>query len=171
MKGFKAMADLSGFDASQHEDMRIAEVLPEGKYLAIITASELKETKSRTGEGLNVTFQIIEGPYKGANLYSWLNMRNPSAKAVQIAQCELAMICKAVNVLRPKDSSELHDLPLALSVKQAVREDNGKLSNRIAGYYPKAWLRENPATNGNVDSNPAASQAAPAGSSPWKTGK
>ncbi len=55
------MADLNGFDANQVEPRGDFEPIPEGKYLAVITDSEMKPTKARNGHFLELTFQIQEG--------------------------------------------------------------------------------------------------------------
>jgi hypothetical protein len=57
--------------------------------------------------------------------------------AVKIARAELSAICRAVGVMAPKDSIELHDLPLVIKVKVKRRKDTEELQNEIAGYEPK----------------------------------
>lgn len=131
------MADLRGFDASQHDELRSFEALPAGKYNVAMVASELKDTKNGNNKGLNCTFQILDGEYKGRQLFAWLNLQHSNADAVRIAQMELASICKAVGVLTPKDSAELHDKPIVVSVKQETRKDTGAVQNRISGYFSR----------------------------------
>lgn len=152
------MADLRGFNANEHEEMRIFEPLPNGRYLAAAVASELKPTKEGTGAYLEIDFQVIDGQYKGRHVFARLNLQNKSAEAVRIAQCELGTICKAVNVLTPKDSSELHDLPLVLSVGVEKRQDTGELGNRIKGYHQKSEWQKAATT---------AEKAAAAQKAPW----
>lgn len=131
------MANLSGFDASTVEPNQDFEPIPAGKYLAIIDESEMKPTKSGDGNYLELAFQILEGQYKGRKLWSRLNLDNKNAQAVQIAQGELSAICRAVGVLKPKDSVELHNLPLVVTVKLKKREDTGDMTNEIKGYAKK----------------------------------
>lgn len=128
------MADLSGFDASQVEPAGEFEPIPAGKYVAIITHSEMKPTRSGTGRYLELTFQIVEGQYKGRMLWARLNLENPNPTAVQIARGELSAICRAVGVMAPKDSVELHNLPLVVSVRCKRREDTDEITNEIKGY-------------------------------------
>ena len=59
------MANLSGFDANQVEPSADFEPIPAGKYLATIVESEMKPTKSGTGNYLQLTFEILEGPTRG----------------------------------------------------------------------------------------------------------
>lgn len=131
------MANLSGFDASQVEPASSNDPLPAGKYLAAITNSEMKPTKAGTGSYLELTFAVLDGPHKGRCLWARLNLDNPNGTAVQIARAELSAICRAVGVMAPKDSVELHNLPLVVSVKCKKRDDTGDITNEIAGYEKK----------------------------------
>ncbi len=131
------MANLNGFDAREVEPQVGFEPIPAGKYLAVITGSELKQTKAGDGQYLELTFQVIDGPYKGRNLWARLNLDNPNETAVKIARAELSAVCRAVGVMTPKDSHELHDLPLVVSVKLKKRDDTGEMTNEIKGYERK----------------------------------
>ena len=131
------MANLNGFDAATVDPATDFEPLPAGKYLAVITDSEMKPTKAGTGHYLQMTFQVIDGPFKNRLLWSRLNLDNPNRQAVQIAQGELSAICRAVGVLQPKDSVELHNLPLQITVKRKKRDDTGDVVNEIRGYAGK----------------------------------
>lgn len=150
------MADLRGFDANQIEPSTTFEAIPASKYQAVITESEMKPTKSGTGSFLQLAFQIIEGEFKNRVLWARLNLSNPTAVAVQIAQAELSAICRAVGVLAPNDSVDLHNLPLIIHVKCKKRADTGEVVNEIKGYEKK-------------DSIPPPIAAASAnGTPPWK---
>ena len=131
------MANLTGFDANNVDPATDFEPIPAGKYVAIITDSEMKPTKSGSGHYLELTFQVIDGPFKNRLLWSRLNLDNPNAQAVQIAQGELSAICRAIGVMQPKDSIELHNLPLLITVKCKKREDTGDVTNEIRGYAKK----------------------------------
>ena len=141
------MVDLHGFDARTVEPAADLTPIPPGKYLAIITESEMKPTKSGVGSYLELTFQIIEGEYKNRNLWARLNLDNPTPLTVKIAQGELSAICRAVNVLAPKDSLELHNLPLTISVKTKKRQDTGEIVNEIKGYAKRETLAAKPQQN------------------------
>lgn len=94
----------------------------------------MKPTKAQTGKFLELVFQIIDGEFKGRKCWSRLNLDNPNAQAVKIARGELSAICRAVGVMQPKDSVELHDKPLAIKVGLEKRKDTGEFSNTIKGY-------------------------------------
>jgi len=144
------MANLQGFDANQVEPTMDFEPLPAGKYVAVITASEMRPTRNGNGSYLELTFQVIEGPHKGRLIWERLNLDNPNPLTVQIARSELSAICRAVGVMQPKDSCELHNLPLCITVKQKTDAD-GEVRNEIKGYTKRetAWGGAKPAQNPN----------------------
>ena len=131
------MANLNGFDARTVDPAVDFEAIPAGKYLAVITESEMKPTKSGKGSYLELVFEVIEGEYKGRNLWARLNLDNANPLTVQIARAELSAICRATGVMQPKDSIELHNLPLLITVKCKKREDTGDITNEVKGYAKK----------------------------------
>lgn len=155
------MSLIEGFDANQIEPTGDFEPIPAGTYLAVITDSEEKETKSGNGVYLQLTFQIIEGEHEGRLLWDRLNLDNPNKQAVEIARRTLSAICRAVNVLTPKAKEELHDIPLAIKVKQTTRKDTGEAKNEIAAYKAKDEV----ATDGGGGLDTAQAQSA---TPPWK---
>lgn len=166
------MASLNGFDASQVPEQQSFDALPEGQYVVIATASEMKPTKNGQGQFLQFTFEVLDGPCKGRKLWARLNLVNQNQTAVDIAQRELGAICRAVGVIKPNDSAELHNRPLLVTVAVEV-DDRKRESNVIKKYEPvnggapmaaAAPAAAAPAPWGG------ASQAAPAGNSappPW----
>jgi len=152
------MATILNFNAHDVEPSVGFETIPAGNYLATITASEMRPTKSGNGGYLQLTFTILEGDYKGRVLWSRLNLQNPSAMAVKIAQSELSAICRAVGVMQPRDSVELHNIPLLITVKCVKRAGSDELSNEIKGYEAK------PQYAAPTSSTPVSDAA------PWKRG-
>jgi hypothetical protein len=128
------MANLNGFNANNVEPANDFDPIPAGKYLAVITASQMKETKNKTGDYLELVFQIVEGEYKTRLLSARLCLNHPTPTTSKIARSQLADICKAVGVLTPGDSAELHNLPLIINVKLKKRDDTGELTNEIKGF-------------------------------------
>ena len=128
------MANLNGFNADNVDPATDFEPIPAGKYLAVIVDSEMKATKNGDGHYLELQFQLLDDPYKNRVLWSRLNLDNQNPLAVQIARGQLSAICRAVGVMQPKDSVELHNLPLLVAVKCKKREDTGDVVNEIRGY-------------------------------------
>lgn len=129
------MVDLSGFDASQVPEQQDFSALPEGQYLVAAIASEKKPTKAGNGAYLNITFDVINGPYKGRKLWARINLWNASAAAVDIAKRELGALCRAVGVMQPGDASKLHDKPLLITLGVEL-DDRGRENNVIKKYDP-----------------------------------
>lgn len=148
------MASLN-FNANQVEPMAALEAVPAGKYTAVVIDSEIKPTKAGTGTYLALTLEIVDGEFKGRKLWSRLNLDNPSPVAVQIARQELSAICRAVGVMEPKDSCELHGIPLVVTVKQKADPD-GEVRNEVKGYARRETV-----------STPAPAQA-PTATPPWR---
>jgi hypothetical protein len=143
------MANLN-FNANEVDPKDVFDPIPAGKYLAIISDSGMKDTKNGTGKYLEFTFQVVEGEFKGRLLWSRLNLENKKDLTVKIARAELSAICRAVGVMTPKDSCELHNLPLVVHVKCAKRKDTDEIVNVIKGYSKKeaaAGVPEQKASN------------------------
>ena len=157
------MANLNGFNANEVEPNSSFDPIPAGKYLAAITASETKPTKSGGGSYLELTFSILEGEYKGRMLWARLNLDNPNATAVKIARGDLSAICRAVNVMQPRDSVDLHNLPMVVSVKLKKRPDSGELSNELKGFEPKQSPGSTSVSSSQPQQTPTSNSPAP-----WK---
>jgi hypothetical protein len=156
------MASLAGFDATRVEPSTDYDPLPAGKYLAVIIDSEMKPTKAGTGSYLQLTFEIIDGPHKGRKVWGRLNLINNNETTMKIAQAELSAICRAVGVLAPNDSVELHNLPLLITVKCKKWTDTNDITNEVKGYAKKESPQPLPQT--------PAPTPAPAlnGTPPWR---
>lgn len=130
------MANLTGFDARTVEPNQGFEALPAGEYPAVIIGSEMKQTKAGDGQFLKLELQILNGPFQNRKLFDRLNLVNKNDQAVQIAKGTLSAICRAVNVLTPKDSAELHNKPLTIKVAVG-KDDKGNPNNEVKGYKPR----------------------------------
>ena len=126
--------ELNGFDANNVDPAGSREPIPAGWYKAVITESEEKPTKAQTGSYLQMTVEVIEGEYAGRKAFERLNLNNPNATAVEIAQRTLSSICRAVNVMTPRQSADLHDKPFMVKIKVKPAKDGYDASNDIAEY-------------------------------------
>lgn len=152
------MMDLGGFDANTVEPNAPREVLPAGWYKCVFTKSEEKPTKAQTGSYLQMNAEIIEGEHQGKSLTERLNLNNPNVTAVEIAQRTLSAICRAVGVMTPRNSDELHDKPLMVKVKVKAAQGDYGASNEIEGYS-------------EVSGAPKTEAKAGGSTPPWKRGK
>ena len=130
------MSNLSSynFNAEEIEPSSSFDPIPAGWYKAIISNSEMKPTRDGYGEYLSLTLQVIEGQYENRLVFARLNLKNANDKAVDIARKDLAAICRAVGVMSPQASEELHDIPLMIKVKVRPASGDYEASNDIGGY-------------------------------------
>lgn len=140
------MAHLNNFNANDVEPTTDFDPIPAGTYVAMITDSQMKPTKNGSGEYLELTFQVLEGDYKNRLLWARLCLNHSKDITAKIARGHLAAICRAVGVLTPRDSAELHNLPLVVKVTLKKRTDNGELTNEIKAFSARE-NRTAPVTN------------------------
>jgi len=125
------MADLGNFNANDVE-VRSFTPLPAGWYTAKIVASEMKDTKNRQGQYLELRMEILDPAHKGRVLFDRLNLKNANPDAVEMAKASLASICIAVDVMQPRNSEALHNRPLMVKVTQRMYQ--GEAQNEVKGY-------------------------------------
>jgi hypothetical protein len=142
------------FNAADVDPNQSFEPIPAGKYVAAIVDSTTKPTKNGAGEYLELVFEVLDGPYKGRRVWERLTLKHVNDTTVRIARGNLSAICRAVGVMAPNDSSELHDLPLSITVALRKRDDNGEMANVVKGFAKREA--------------PASTPRAAAGGAPWK---
>lgn len=145
------MADFGseGFNAEAPENNQ-SNVIPEGEYDAVIVKSEKTDCKPpKVGAYLKLDFQIVSGEHQNKHVFQNLNLWLPensdnNKTAVQISKGQLSAICRAVGVLNPKKSEELHNKPLRIKV--GVRPAKGEYGpqNTITGFKPRGFAAPAP---------------------------
>lgn len=157
------------FDANTVEPTGKFTPIPVDDYLAIITDSEMKDTKKGDGKYLLLTYEIAEGEYSGRKIFETLNLVNANQTAVDIAQRALSAVCRATGVLHPKDSAELHGKPLVITVGLRAGSNGFEDRNIIRGYSRVDGKELKDVTD---TSAPVKGAAAPAGGEkklkPWQ---
>ena len=122
-------------DANTVEPMGVFTPVPLDDYEAMIVASEKKDTKSGTGSYLNLTIEIIgDNEFKGRKIFDTLNLVNPNPQTVEIAQRRLSSIQRCVGVIHLRDSNELHNIPLVISVGIKPADGQYAAKNIIRGF-------------------------------------
>jgi hypothetical protein len=140
------------FDASKVAPEVGIEPLPNGEYMVIITNSLLKKTKAGTGDIMELTLAVVDGPMKGRKIWDRLNVKNPNPTAVQMAQARLSAICHSVGKITFSDTAELHNIPMIAKVKYVPADGQYKPKNEVDSYKP---------AGAGVQAPPAAANAAP----------
>lgn len=163
----------NGFDATQIDPTLDYEHVPAGRYNVEITDSNMLDNSKGTGEYLKLEFTILDGDFAGRKLWTQLNLSNPSAQAVEIAQREFSAICHATGKLKVQDSVQLHNIPLEINVKVKTSPEYGP-QNIVRGYSPINGNGSGPSYQAPVRSSaPATAQSSPKKSGgtvtpPWK---
>lgn len=151
--------DATGIDTTSQYD-----AIPAGEYEAIVTASEMKPTKDHTGEYLELTLEIQGGQFQGRRFWDRLNLKNSNAKAVEIAQRQLAQLCHATGVMQVQNKEQLHNIPVIMKITAKSDPQRGMV-NEVKGY--KARAAANQAQAGFQGAPRAASPAPAAAPMPW----
>ena len=122
------------FDASTVAPQASTSPIPAGTYLAQVIESDIKDLASGNGKGMKLTFEIIDGQYKGRRIWENLNIQHTNEDSQRIAQSQLSALCHAVGVIKLRDTAALHMKPV--NIKVTVREAEGKYqaSNNVKGY-------------------------------------
>lgn len=129
------MAYLEGFNAADVEP-NSRKPLPAGVYLCKIDETERKPSKSGNGDYLKVKASVIDGEYKGKVIFDQLNLWNANPVAKEIAWGTMSSICRAVNVMCPKDSNDLCGIPLNITVR-VTQGNDGNAYNDVVSYDPR----------------------------------
>ena len=158
------MANLFGFDATQVPEQAEFGAIPAGDYVVIAIASEEKPTKKGDGSYVQFTFEVVDGAFKGRKIFSRLNLNNPNPVAMEIAQKELGAFCRAVGIMKPTDSSELHNKPILVTVDVEV-DERKRTNNNIKKY--KSVSSAGGGFSNNVHPAAMAQQASATASPPW----
>lgn len=73
---------------------------PEG-HVVVVVAGEKKTSNNGQGAFLALTYEIIDGPFKGTRGIDRYNLWNNSAQAVQIAMGEYSALCHVCGCMQP----------------------------------------------------------------------
>lgn len=159
---------LFNFNAANVEPQQTAfDPVPAGNYVAVITDSEIKPTRS--GRALKLTFRIVEGQHNNRLIWANLNVENQSAQAQEIAQKQLSALCHAVGVINLTDTLQLHDKPVRIRVKVRAAEGEYAASNDVTGYEAVAGGSVPVAATAAPARQAASPTAAPArAAAPWE---
>ena len=158
------------FDSSNVTPQATMGPLPAGVYLAHITESDVVDLKSGNGQGLKLTFEVIDGQFKGRKVWESLNVVHTNEQAQGIAQSQLSAICRATGVIKLEDTAALHRKPLKITVAIKPAQGDFKEGNSIKGYdsasgaapAPQLFPRAPRAPAANAPAAaPAPSKAAP----------
>lgn len=127
----------SGFDANSQEN-NVSNVIPQGEYEMVMVKSEKRATSAGDGYSLYTECKVTKGPQQNKVVIHRFNLwLNPAKdQAIQIAKGQLSQLCRAVGVLNPSDSSELHMKPFIAKINVKDSADYGP-QNNITAFKPR----------------------------------
>ena len=132
------------FDATNVEPSAPLDVVPAGKYPCRISQTEIKETKSGTGRYLQLTLDLIEGPFKGTSCSTGSISGTATPRPRRSPSKTLSAICHAVGVLKVRNHEEFRNKVVQVKVTTRNDPQYGE-SNEVKGY--EAIEASKPTTN------------------------
>ncbi len=136
------------------------DLLPDGWYSVTIVKAELGNTKSGTGQKIDVRYDITGPSHQGRVLFGSLNIRNQSQKAEEIGRQQLGEIMRAIGLAKVEDTDQLIGGQLQVKVKTKPADGQYEARNEVAGF--KALSGAAPMAS-TTTAKPAETKAAP----PW----
>jgi len=137
------MADLSqylgdGWNPADQERPSY-EPLPPGVYVAVVTKSEVAESKNKPGVvGLKYDLEVTGHDGSKNNVFGWITIANPaSQKSVTFGKAQLAELCEACNIRALADSTQLIGQSMKVDLK-IRKSDNPQYSdsNEVKTFLP-----------------------------------
>lgn len=113
------------------------EPLPPGWYSATMSAAEIKNTKTGTGQYIALRYDITGPTHQGRVVFGNLNIRNQSPKAEEIGRQQLGDICRAIGLARVGDTDQLIGNSLMIKLDIEKSEQYGD-KNQVKGFKPIA---------------------------------
>jgi hypothetical protein len=143
---------------------------PNGKYVMAIIESETVPTKAGDGTRLNLTFEILDGEYKGRRMWEGLNIKNPNPDTQKWALADLSAICHATGVMQLSNASQLHNIPMVVSTKIKQQEGTDDTGEKYPPKnVPKGYFKLDGAAALTATTSVAKPAATPKGApiAPW----
>lgn len=124
------------FNASQYAPLTDEfTAIPHGTYNVQIVNAEEKETQSG-GQMIVLTFELLDGKYKGRKIWNNYNTVNANPKAVDIAMRGLSTVCQLVGIpgFDANTFGLLYNKPIALKLGITKDDQTGAERNKVNAY-------------------------------------
>ena len=126
------MPSLGNFDPNQYQNTY--EPLPAGDYLVMITESSI-DTLDDGVQKVKVTMEVMQPEqYYSRKAFASYTLESPNPRHVEVGRKILANLCRAIGVMAPRETEELHGIPFC--VRLTVEQwDDGSLHNEAKAYW------------------------------------
>lgn len=140
------MAGLKEFYSVNDKPSTAADVLPAAEYVVKVVGGEMKDTKNRDGQYLEVDMEVVEGDYTGSVIRDRFNLKNKSDEAVRIAKSQFAALREATGVLEPEDIADFRGIRFRVVLRlEKWQDDPPRWSNRVQRYLKNDGSSATPA--------------------------
>ncbi|CAB4198368.1 Protein of unknown function DUF669 [uncultured Caudovirales phage] len=108
--------------------------LPAGDYNVTIQDAEIKDTKSKTGQYINLKLEVTGPTHMGRLLFAIVNIKNESSVSEQIGRGQLGSILRALGIETLEDTDQLLGGPLCVKVALKAASGQYPAGNEIKAY-------------------------------------
>lgn len=135
-------------------------ILAAGQYLAAVTNSDVRPTKSGTGKYVSLEWTVLDGQNRNQKIFEIINFQNQNQQCQAIGRKTLNNVLAAFGITDLSDTSQLHNTPILLTI--GVKRENGEDKNVVKNHEPRP-----------VEMPPGSRTTAPAnvGTMPWQEGE
>ena len=99
-------------------------IVPVGEYVCNITAAEVKETKTGSGQYIKTEFTVVDGEQKGRKIFSQFNIKNQNPEAVAIGLKQLKTMLVKANHPNPEKVKLDEITGLTVGVKTKITKSD-----------------------------------------------
>lgn len=93
------------------------DVVPDGEYVATIVKSDVRLSRSHRSQCMRLLLKIAEGEFRGYQLYDCTFLKHSHLTPVLRGRAKLSTLCQATGVAAPGDTSQFHDIPISIIVR------------------------------------------------------
>ena len=110
------------------------EPISAGWYEVSISSTQLKQTKTGTGEFIALHYNVLGPAYKGRVIFGKLNIRNPNPHIQDIGIQQLGELMRAIGLASVEDTDQLIDGHLEVKVNISEASGGCDFSNYVSGF-------------------------------------
>lgn len=163
------MASIAGVYNPDAEPSSGFTLLPDDTYTLEVVESDYSANSDGDGMTLALKTQVMEGEHEGRTYFIWMDLEHNDDKRQERGQRDFAALRRAVGVLAPEDTDELHFKPFQAKIGSYTSKKTGKVNNTIKEYIFDRG-DGSPANDNTARPapRPAAAASPAAKSKPWK---
>ena len=125
-------------DVNELPEAQNFDPIPAGLYTVQIEKCDATPTKDATGIYLNIQMRVHSGDYVNRTVFSMINIKNKSDKAVQIGLGQLRQLALACDIHTIRDTDDFINKIVDAKVKIQPAEDGYEAKNVVSAYLKSA---------------------------------